>query len=168
MDIFDDTELIKAASDLANALLKQNINCATAESCTGGLLAAIFTSISGSSNWFERGYVTYSNQAKIHDLGVSASTIDKFGAVSEPTAQAMASGLLLNLDNVSLGLATTGVAGPTGGTAAKPVGMVCFGIARRIDNKISVNTFTRIFKGDRNQVRLESTKNIIKAALLEI
>lgn len=168
MVLFDDADLLPAVSDLSSILLERQLLSATAESCTGGLLAAIFTSIAGSSNWFERGFVTYSNQAKIENLGVADSTIEQFGAVSEQTAMEMASGLLLKVDNVDFGLSTTGIAGPGGATPGKPVGMVCFGLAKRTPEGISSRAFTQVLEGDRNSVRQLAVKIIIQAAIQEL
>ena len=113
---------------LAAQLLRQHWMLATAESCTGGLIAGACTDLSGSSNWFERGFVTYSNAAKTELLGVDAQLIERQGAVSEPVARAMAEGALRH-SAAQLAVAVTGVAGPTGGTPDKPVGLVWFAFA---------------------------------------
>ena len=105
---------------LAQALVARKLRMATAESCTGGLIAASCTQLSGSSVWFERGFVTYSNAAKTESLGVPSSLIEANGAVSEEVAKAMAMGAL-NHSHAQLSVAVTGIAGPTGGSAAKPV-----------------------------------------------
>jgi nicotinamide-nucleotide amidase len=123
--------------------------CATAESCTGGLVAGAITDIAGSSSWFERGFVTYSNEAKQESLGVPATTLAQHGAVSEATARAMAEGALAH-SRAHLAVAITGVAGPGGGTPGKPVGMVCFAWALR---GADVRACTRHFTGDRAAVR---------------
>ena len=124
--------LINIAQELGTALKVRGFVLALAESCTGGMVAQAVTSIAGSSTWFDRGFVTYSNTAKIDMLGVSAQTLEKFGAVSEQTAAEMALGCLklsaLKHDQTNLGGSITGIAGPDGGTADKPVGTVCFGI----------------------------------------
>ncbi|MDE2610692.1 MAG: CinA family protein, partial [Burkholderiales bacterium] len=133
---------------------------ATAESCTGGMVAAAMTDISGSSNWFERGFVTYSNQAKIDMIGVPAELIDKHGAVSEQVARAMAEGALRN-SRAQLSLAITGVAGPGGGTAEKPVGMVCFAWTNRLTTVVE----TQHFKGDRAQVRNQAAQHALRGLL---
>jgi nicotinamide-nucleotide amidase len=122
---------------------------ATAESCTGGLLAAALTAIAGSSDVVERGFVTYSNAAKSELLGVPPATIAQFGAVSAETAAAMAKGALARAP-VDLAVAVTGVAGPGGGSAQKPVGLVLFGLARRDGRS---RTERRILPGDRTAVR---------------
>src|ERR1700731_209685 len=111
---------------VGNRLRDGRLLLTTVESCTGGMIAAAITDVSGSSGWFERGFVTYSNQAKAEMIGVPPELIDKHGAVSEPVARAMAEGALLN-SRAQVSLAITGVAGPSGGTETKPVGTVSFG-----------------------------------------
>lgn len=112
-------------AELAQALLARGWSLSTAESCTGGLVAAACTELSGSSVWFERGFVTYSNAAKTEMLGVPAALIEAHGAVSVPVARAMADGAVRH-SAAQVALSITGVAGPTGGSADKPVGTVCF------------------------------------------
>jgi len=133
---------------LAKMLLQKGWKMATAESCTGGLAAAACTALAGSSEWFERGWVTYSNAAKAQDLGVDATLIDAHGAVSEPVARAMAEGAARRA-GVAAALSITGIAGPSGGSAAKPVGTVWFGwsVAGRVEAEC------RHFPGDRAAVR---------------
>ncbi|MFL5129433.1 MAG: CinA family protein [Microvirga sp.] len=118
------------AATLLDAYRDKGLKIATAESCTGGLVAALLTEISGSSSVMERGFVTYSNEAKIELIGVPAELIAAHGAVSEPVARAMAEGALAH-SRADVAVGITGVAGPTGGTATKPVGLVHFGLARR-------------------------------------
>jgi nicotinamide-nucleotide amidase len=133
---------------LAQQLQARQWMLATAESCTGGLIAGACTDLSGSSNWFERGFVTYSNAAKTELLGVDATLIERHGAVSEAVARAMASGALRH-SAAQVAVAVTGVAGPTGGAADKPVGLVWFGFAlpgRVLTEKMN-------FPGDRAAVR---------------
>ena len=134
---------------------------ATAESCTGGWVAQCLTSIAGSSDWFERGFVTYSNEAKSEMLGVEADTLLAHGAVSEATAAAMAAGALRH-SHADWALAVTGIAGPGGGSKDKPVGMVCFGWAA-FDGR--VDTQTRHFAGDREQVRAQSVAHALQGVL---
>ena len=126
--------MIADLRDRAAALLEvyrqKGLKIATAESCTGGLVAALLTEISGSSAVVERGFVTYSNEAKTELIGVPATLISTHGAVSEPVARAMAEGALAH-SRADTAVAITGVAGPTGGTATKPVGLVHFGLARK-------------------------------------
>ena len=114
---------------LADALRARGWRLAAAESCTGGLIAAACTSVAGSSDWFERGFVTYSNVAKAESLGVDPALIAAHGAVSEPVARAMAEGALAH-SRADLAVAVTGIAGPGGGSADKPVGMVWLALAR--------------------------------------
>lgn len=127
--MFAPSILMLAETLLAEARAK-GLKIATAESCTGGLVAGALTAIAGSSDVFERGFVTYSNEAKMECLGVIVDTLDKFGAVSMPTAVAMAEGAIAN-SSAQVSVAVTGVAGPGGGTEAKPVGLVHFAAARR-------------------------------------
>jgi nicotinamide-nucleotide amidase len=124
----------------------------TAESCTGGWVAEAMTMVPGSSQWFERGFVTYTNLAKHEMLGVRSATLELHGAVSEPTVREMASGALANSQG-DVALAVSGVAGPSGGTAAKPVGMVCLAWCLRGEEPVAV---TRYFPGDREAVRRHS------------
>ncbi len=119
------------AADLIASCRASGITLATAESCTGGLLAALITTVPGSSDVFDRGFVTYSNAAKIECLGVSLPLLESFGAVSREAARAMAEGALAR-SNAGMALSITGVAGPGGGTPDKPVGLVHFCLARRI------------------------------------
>lgn len=137
------------AVGLGAALRGRGWLCATAESCTGGLVAAAITSISGSSAWFERGFVTYSNEAKVEELGVLPETLATHGAVSEQVAREMAEGAMRR-SHAQCALAVTGVAGPDGGTPDKPVGTVCFGFAASGRKPM---TTTRHFPGDRAAVR---------------
>jgi nicotinamide-nucleotide amidase len=139
-------ELAVALGEAAKA---HGVRIATAESCTGGLVAGAITDVAGSSDWFERGFVTYSNDAKHEQLGVAQSTLDAHGAVSEAVAAEMAIGAL-RASRADVAVAITGVAGPGGGTAAKPVGMVCFAWASRDG---ALRRETRHFPGDRAAVR---------------
>jgi len=138
--------------DLAEKLQHCNMQISCAESCTGGLLASLCTDLAGSSQWFERGFVTYSNLAKQQMLGVEAETLQLFGAVSEQTAAAMVRGAKAR-SQADLSVSITGIAGPTGGSVEKPVGTVCFGF---IDAANQISTVTRQFAGDRSQVRWQS------------
>lgn len=148
----------------------------TAESCTGGLLAGAATELSGASAWFDRGFVTYSNDAKMRLLGVSSHTLATHGAVSEPTAGEMAQGVLAAAPGAAWALSTTGIAGPTGAVPGKPVGMVCFGLAYRGAEAVVgqeacaplLRTMTRQFSGDRNQVRLASVACALELLLEEL
>jgi nicotinamide-nucleotide amidase len=133
----------------------------TAESCTGGWLAQSITAIAGSSEWFERGFITYSNESKQELLGVLAETLARSGAVSEETAREMARGALA-ASRGSLAVAITGVAGPSGGTPAKPVGMVCLAWA---DRNGAVRSETRHFTGDREKVRRQSVMRALQGII---
>lgn len=129
---------------------------ATAESCTGGMIAATCTDLSGSSAWFERGFVTYSNEAKTELLGVAPALIQAHGAVSEPVARAMVKGAIQR-SHAQVAVAVTGVAGPTGGSAEKPVGTVWFGFA----TPTGVTTEMRRFDGDRAAVRSATVRHAL-------
>jgi len=144
-----DVGIAALAADLGARLAGCGAMCATAESCTGGLVAGAITDVAGSSAWFDRGFVTYSNEAKMELLGVSAATLAQHGAVSEATARAMAEGAL-ERSRARLAVAITGIAGPGGGSTAKPVGTVCFAWAVRDGATIAT---TRHFDGDRFAVR---------------
>ena len=137
------------AERLGDALRAKHWTVATAESCTGGLIAGAITDIAGSSEWFDRGFVTYSNEAKMEMLGVRAETLAAHGAVSEPTAREMATGAL-SRSGATIAVAVTGIAGPAGGTPTKPVGLVCIAWARRGE---PVEALTEHFPGDRAAVR---------------
>jgi nicotinamide-nucleotide amidase len=139
----------KQAEQLAAMLLKTSRKLATAESCTGGSLAEILTRIPGSSAWFERGFITYSNESKQEMLSVPLETLEQFGAVSEETADAMAKGAVEN-SHADYGVAITGIAGPDGGTEEKPVGTVCFAWYKRNEGG---NTARICFDGDRLKIR---------------
>lgn len=148
----DDVALSNLAKELGAALKARGYSLALAESCTGGLVAQAITSVAGSSAWFDRGFVTYSNQAKIEMLDVSSPTLEKFGAVSEQTASEMATGALHNSQAQVTG-SITGIAGPDGGTVEKPVGTVCFGWA---EVQKPVSTITKHFHGNREEIRQQA------------
>lgn len=146
-------DLLEPARRLLAAYEARGWRIATAESCTGGLIAATLTEIAGSSAVVDRGVVTYSNQAKTDLLGVPADLISRHGAVSEPVARAMALGLLDRCP-ADVALSVTGIAGPGGGSAAKPVGLVYLGRAvRGADGGITVTVVRHVFPGDRGAVR---------------
>jgi nicotinamide-nucleotide amidase len=132
----------------------------TAESCTGGWIAQAVTSVAGSSGWFERGFVTYTNASKQEMLGVRAKTLKDHGAVSEETAREMARGALRHSDG-TVAVAVTGVAGPSGGSRAKPVGMVCFAWA----TAKGARSETRRFSGGRTTVRRKSVIHALRGVL---
>lgn len=153
-----DTELVTSAQGLAELLTAAGLTLVTAESCTGGGLAEVLTTIPGSSRWFERGFISYSNLSKREMLGVKTETLARHGAVSEPTARAMAEGALAH-SPADLAVAITSIAGPGGGTEAKPVGTVCFAWARR---KHETRSSTLYFPGDRTAVRRQSVAAAIE------
>ena len=144
------TDLTKT---LAQILLSRNWTVSLAESCTGGLVCATLTELAGSSEWFERGYITYSNEAKTECLDVPAQLIETHGAVSEQVAKAMAEGARINSGG-NVAISITGVAGPSGGSAEKPVGTVCFGWAT--ENQTLTRTMR--FDGDRQMVRQQAAE----------
>ena len=155
------TELNTSVSALAELLLQRQLRAATAESCTGGGVASAFTDLAGSSQWFECGFVTYSNAAKMRQLSVPADTIQHFGAVSEQTVRAMVAGAVAHSD-ADVALAVSGIAGPGGGSAEKPVGTVWFawGDAQQQD------ALCCHFHGDRQAVReqavLEAVQGLVR------
>jgi nicotinamide-nucleotide amidase len=151
------------AESLGGALMTRAMKLATAESCTGGLIAAAVTDVAGSSAWFDRGFVTYSNEAKIEMLGVRSETLLSSGAVSEAVAREMASGALAR-SAADLAVAVTGIAGPGGGSAEKPVGTVCFAWVWRGGH---VESATQHFPGDRAEVRAAAVAAAL-SRLLEI
>jgi nicotinamide-nucleotide amidase len=157
----DDDSLLKLAAELGETLKQRGWILALAESCTGGMAAQFVTAIPGSSAWFDRGFVTYSNAAKLEMLGVSLFTLDKHGAVSLETAKEMALGALSH-SRAHIAAAITGIAGPDGGTPQKPVGRVCFAW---VDTKGTQLTETRQFEGDRDAVRRQSTYHALKGLL---
>ena len=145
---------------LADLLIKNKCQLATAESCTGGLIAASCTELSGSSAWFDRGFVTYSNAAKTEMLGVDPQLIETHGAVSEAVARAMVVGALAR-SAAQVAIAVTGVAGPTGGSADKPVGTVWFGLA--VPGQVI--TERSLFPGDRAAVRAATVQHGLQRLL---
>ena len=144
-----DSELYRLAVEAGRALKAKGWMLVTAESCTGGWVAEAVTMVPGSSEWFERGFITYTDLAKQQMLGVQTATLQAHGAVSEPTVREMVAGALARSPG-HVALAVSGVAGPSGGTPAKPVGMVCLGWGLRGREPICV---TRHFPGDREAVR---------------
>lgn len=145
---------------LAQRLGEQEMMLSAAESCTGGWLAKVCTDLPGSSRWFERGFVTYTNESKQEMLGVSAATLQAHGAVSEQTVAEMAAGALAH-SRAQISVAISGIAGPGGGTLDKPVGTVCFGWSR--DG--TTNTERRVFCGDRKSVRAQAVQHALQGLL---
>lgn len=156
-----DKELEHSASELGDRLRSQALTIATAESCTGGWVAKVLTDIAGSSAWFERGFITYSNAAKQEMLGVRPDLIDTEGAVSEAVVREMVRGAIAN-SNADLALAVSGIAGPGGGTPEKPVGTVWFAWGR---SGSAVVTRMLRFSGDRERVRRQAVLAALRGAL---
>jgi nicotinamide-nucleotide amidase len=149
--MIDDTQLYELAERVGQALKARNLMLATAESCTGGWVSEAMTAVSGSSEWFDRAYVTYSNRAKQEMLRVDPQTLASFGAVSEETAREMATGAAREA-KVDVSLAITGIAGPGGAMPNKPVGMICFAWSIQGD----IISKTQNFSGNRFEVRRQS------------
>lgn len=144
--------------ELSLLLASKNIRLVTAESCTGGMIAAAMTDRSGSSSLFERGYVTYSNESKIEELGVSSATIETYGAVSAQTAIEMAQGALKN-SHADIAVSVTGIAGPSGGTDEKPIGLVYIGIAQHNKDPEAIKNN---FDGDRTSIRQATVEKALE------
>ena len=153
-------ELRELAEQVGNALKQKRWLLATAESVTGGGISQAITDIAGSSEWFDCGFVTYSNSSKTEQLDVPAALIAQFGAVSEEVAGAMAKGALANTE-AHIALSTTGIAGPAGAVPGKPVGTVCFGWAYGT----SVCTERLVFHGDRHAVRMQTAEHALRGLL---
>jgi nicotinamide-nucleotide amidase len=154
--MISDPELYQLAARAGGRLLAAGQRIATAESCTAGWVAKALTDVAGSSQWFECGYVTYSDAAKMRDLGVAKRTLGEFGAVSEQTAREMAAGAL-RVARVSVAIAVTGIAGPDGGTPSKPVGTVWFCAAVQGERAVEFIAERQHFAGDRAAVRSTAT-----------
>jgi nicotinamide-nucleotide amidase len=154
---------METLTQLATLLKEKGWMLATAESCTGGLIAAACTDLAGSSDWFERGFVPYSNAAKIEMLGVAPEQIDQHGAVSEVVARAMAFGAVRH-SRGTVSVAVTGIAGPSGGTAEKPVGTVWFGYV--VDGLLSSEM--QRFDGDRAAVRSATVQHALAGLLRRV
>jgi nicotinamide-nucleotide amidase len=159
-----DQELFALSERLGRKLRAAGRRLATAESCTGGWVAKACTDVAGSSQWFECGFVTYSNAAKVRDIGVSEITLASHGAVSEATVCEMASGAL-RVSGADVAVAISGIAGPDGGTPAKPVGTVWFGLASRRGAKVVVTSEMQLFEGDREFVRRRSAHRALQLVL---
>jgi nicotinamide-nucleotide amidase len=154
-------DLLAEAEALLAAHRAAGTRIATAESCTGGLVAGLLTEIPGSSDVVERGFVTYANEAKMELLGVSLDVLETFGAVSEAVAYAMAQGALMR-SRADVAVSITGVAGPGGGSALKPVGLVAFGLARRTGTAISVTTELQQFADTgRTGIRIQAVRGAL-------
>jgi nicotinamide-nucleotide amidase len=160
---YDDQTLQALAQEVGIALAVRGYWLVSAESCTGGWIGQAVTSIVGSSAWYDRGFITYSNRAKQQMLGVQAITLARHGAVSEQTAQEMAAGAL-KMSAAQVAVAVTGIAGPGGGSADKPVGMVCFGWALK---QGLAEMRTCFFSGDREAIRRQAVATAL-SGLLEL
>jgi nicotinamide-nucleotide amidase len=157
-------ELYELAARVGQKLRAAERRVVTAESCTGGWVAKALTDIPGSSQWFERGYVSYSNDAKMRDLGVAVPTLESFGAVSEQTVREMAEGAL-RAAGANVALAVTGIAGPDGGSAEKPVGTVWFCAAARAGAATDILAELQHFDGDRAAVRSRAVHYALRLIL---
>lgn len=151
-------DLADLVATLSERLRERHLKLACAESCTGGLIAAHITERAGSSELFDRGFVTYSNQAKMDMLGVSSITLDQHGAVSQPVAEEMAAGAIAK-SAADIAISVTGIAGPGGGSDDKPVGLVYIGLAKRGEKAIADRY---IFQGSRHEVRAQSVKTALE------
>ncbi len=161
VEIPDDPALAALARALGHALKQHGAMLATAESCTGGWVAQLITGVGGSSEWFERGFVAYSNTAKREMLGVSTDILVRHGAVSEANARAMAEGALAH-SHAQVSLAITGIAGPSGGSPEKPVGTVCFAWAGK---QRPTQALTEHYAGDRDAVRRQAVARSLNGLL---
>lgn len=159
-----DSDLVALSAAIGAACRRHGLLLTTAESCTGGWAAQVITHTAGSSAWFDRGFVTYSNDAKLDMLGVRPETLERFGAVSQETASEMAAGALKN-SNSMISIAITGIAGPTGGSPGKPVGTVCFAWCRVGE---TATTETAMFAGDREAVRRQAVIHALRGLLLRL
>lgn len=160
----NDEDLLKLSIRTGRHLLAARQKIATAESCTAGWIAKTLTDVPGSSEWFECGWVCYSNAAKQRDLGVAEDTLVRSGAVSEPTVRAMALGAL-ERSGAGLAIAVSGIAGPTGAMPGKPVGTVWFALAHRRGQAVEVIARVKFFKGDRDAVRRKSVQFALQLVL---
>jgi nicotinamide-nucleotide amidase len=161
-------DIARLVTELADALRARGWHLASAESCTGGMIAAACTDLAGSSDWFERGVVSYSNEAKTALLGVSPGLLEQHGAVSEPVARAMAEGMQRS-SGADLAVAVTGIAGPAGGTPAKPVGTVWFGFAQRdAGGSVHIGSERCCFDGDRAQVRSATVEHALRGLVQRV
>ncbi|WP_380183813.1 nicotinamide-nucleotide amidase [Kalamiella sp. sgz302252] len=152
-----DSELLQLSQEIGQHLQRLKATVTAAESCTGGWIAKVITDVAGSSQWFERGFVTYSNEAKQQLVGVSESSLQSFGAVSEQVVTEMAEGALKQA-HAQYAVAVSGIAGPDGGTPEKPVGTVWFGFAAEGANSLAQR---KIFTGDRQSVRRQATAHAL-------
>ena len=157
----NDSFALSLTQRLAEAMLLNRYMLVTAESCTGGGIAESVTSIAGSSQWFERGFVTYSNESKQELLKVTLDTLTRYGAVSEECAAEMVEGAINN-SHANVAVSVTGIAGPDGGSADKPVGTVCFGWSQREQETLTTRI---VFAGDREEVRRQAVLMALQGLL---
>jgi len=160
-----DPDCFALARDALARARSENIMIVTAESCTGGLIAAALTHHAGSSDVVCGGFVTYSNAMKETLLGVERATLERFGAVSEPVARAMSAGALEKAPGAGVAIAVTGIAGPGGGSAGKPVGLVWFSVSRTRDGATTTHSEHRIFPGDRTAVRTATVAHALSLVI---
>jgi nicotinamide-nucleotide amidase len=158
-----DRQLLELATRVGVRLADLGLRAVTAESCTGGWVAKALTDVTGSSGWFDGGFVTYSNAAKRRDLGVRAATLEAHGAVSEPVVREMAAGAL-EVTGAGIAIAVSGIAGPGGGSPTKPVGGVWFALARAAPT-LEVDAVLRVFDGDRERIRRAAVKLALELLL---
>jgi nicotinamide-nucleotide amidase len=154
---YSESYIITLSEELGRLLLGEKLFIATAESCTGGGLSYALTAVPGSSQWFERGYITYSNASKQNLLNIPETLISTYGAVSQETVTAMAEGALKNSE-ADISIAITGIAGPEGGSTEKPVGTVWLGLAGK---KFSTKTLCQHFTGNREEIRLKAIQEAL-------
>jgi nicotinamide-nucleotide amidase len=159
-----DAELIELARRLGEVLKARQLFMATAESCTGGWVGRVITAVPGSSHWYDRGFITYTNQSKQDMLGVSAESLELLGAVSEETVREMAEGALAH-SQARLSVAISGIAGPSGGTPDKPVGTVCLAWA---GGDRATTSMTCHFAGDREQVRYQAVQTALEGLIKQV
>jgi len=163
-----DKKLTLLVDHLAQLLVKADKKLTVAESCTGGWVAKVLTDLAGSSDWFERGFVTYSNQAKYEMLGVSELTLETHGAVSQETVTEMATGALKN-SHADFSLSISGIAGPGGGSTDKPVGLVWFSWATKDNDGLkTLASEKQIFDGDRESIRFQSVEYVLTEIIKQI
>lgn len=160
----ENDDLYELAQRVGHKLRAAQRRLVTAESCTGGWVAKALTDVAGSSQWFECGYVTYSNAAKMRDLGVAASTLESFGAVSEQTVREMAEGAI-RVTGATVALAVSGIAGPNGSSPGKPLGMVWFCAAARDGALADIIAEEKLFQGDREFVRSRAVHHALRVIL---
>lgn len=165
--MINDDEMTRLSIEMGKALLEKKRTITTAESCTGGWIAKVITDIAGSSEYYQRGFVTYSNEAKHEMIGVDEQTLLKYGAVSEEVVRQMAKGALIKA-NADFAVSVSGIAGPGGGSEEKPVGLVWFGFAMKTSTGIQTTATHCIFSGSRAQIRAESVIFSLKSILKEI